>query len=410
MRRRSVWLAAWCIASMALGCAQRSEPERTRTKPSSRPLPAGPAPTLGSAETLPEAAASATAAARAPRARLVLVAGGDVNLGRKVGQRILRDPAFDPFAGIRPLLEKADLAFANLESPLSDQNGETEDRSRLAFVGPPRGAELLARAPFHLLSVANNHAWDYGQGGFFDTLLALDRAKVAYAGGSRTPHQQYQPSVVTVRGWSLALFAVTHLWNPGDFAQHEARDHVAWADDPRLMTALRDARRKYDLVLVSYHGGKEYEDTQAQEPLDFARAVMAAGADAVLGHHPHVPQGVGWHERRPIFYSLGNLVFGKNRRHAWTARGYLARMTFEPEGGVETAACPYLIEEGLPRRGFGPPPLEANFRRYLARASAFASPEGTKLGPVDEDGCIALAPGATGASAPLAEPQVPPRR
>jgi poly-gamma-glutamate synthesis protein (capsule biosynthesis protein) len=286
------------------------------------------------------------------------------------------------------------VTVANLESPLSDQNGETEDRERLAFVGPPEGAELLAKAPFHLVSVANNHAWDYGRRGFLDTLAALEGAKVLYAGGSRSPGEQYRPAVLRVKGWSLALFAVTHLWNPGDFSNHEAREHVAWADAERMAERIRLARREHDLVLVSYHGGREYVDTPAQEPLDFARAMIEAGADAVLSHHPHVPQGVGWHDRRPIFYSLGNLVFGRHRLHPWTARGYFARLTFNADRTVLAAACPYVIDQGLPRQGVGSPAEGAMFRRYFTRASAFASIGGSRLESEDSHGCLPIEPGS----------------
>jgi len=369
-----------------LACSK--DPAREQARPPSR-ASAVPSAALASATPAPAPAP----APQPPRSPLVLVAGGDVNLGRKVGQRILRDAAFDPFVGIRPVLSRADIAFANLESPLSDQNGETEDRSRLAFVGPPAGAGLLARAPFHVVSVANNHAWDYERRGFLDTLTALEGAGVPFAGGSRLPGSQYEPVVLTVKGWSVALFAVTHLWNPGGFANHEAREHVAWADDPRLLQALRAARKTHDLVLVSYHGGKEYVENAAQEPLDFARSVMAAGADAVLAHHPHVPQGVGWYEGRPIFYSLGNLVFGRHRDHPWTGRGYLARLTFMPDKRVEVAACPYLIDKSLPHLAIEPA-AQQMVVRYLRRASTFASAVGTDVRAVDEQGCFELVPDA----------------
>jgi hypothetical protein len=91
----------------------------------------------------------------------VLLAGGDVNLGRSVGRRILSDAVFDPFERLRPLLERAHVRFSNLESPLSDQDGETRHPTRpLSFSGPPEGARLLASAPFDVVSVANNHIWD----------------------------------------------------------------------------------------------------------------------------------------------------------------------------------------------------------------------------------------------------------
>ncbi len=102
---------------------------------------------------------------------LVFVAGGDLNFGRECGQAILSDPKYDPFASIAPLWESADFRFANLESQLSDQGGETQSpRNRLIFTGPPGGAGVLASARVDLVSTANNHAWDYGKAAFFETL------------------------------------------------------------------------------------------------------------------------------------------------------------------------------------------------------------------------------------------------
>jgi poly-gamma-glutamate synthesis protein (capsule biosynthesis protein) len=327
---------------------------------------------------------------------LVIVAAGDVNLGRGVGQRILRDPNFDPFEHVRPLLSRAHLAFANLESPLSDQNGETESPTRpLTFVGPPEGAALVARAPFHVVSVANNHVWDYGEQGFLDTLAALEKAGVRYAGATRDTGNQYRPAVLAVRGWSIALFAVTDVWNPGTFQGHAAASRVAWADAERLAAEIRRVRAEHDVVLVSYHGGREYSDVPAQEPLDLAKAVMAAGADAVLGHHPHVPQGIGWFSARPALYSLGNFVFGKYRDLEWTARGFVGRLRFVKGSPVDVAACPYVIEGAIPRLGAGAPATnwEPAFRAYLRRSSSFASVGGSELGTTDELGCVPVRPG-----------------
>ncbi len=366
------------------------QPERSEPHATTKPLRVSPPPAVVPTAT----AAAVTTPARAP---LTVLAAGDVNLGREVGQRILRDSSFDPFDDIRPLLARADLSFANLESPLSDQNGETEHPTKpLVFTGPPGGAELVRRAPFHVVSVANNHIWDYGERGFLETLDALEGAGVRYAGASRRPGEQYRPTVLSVNGWSIALFAVTHVWNPGDFRGHEADERVAWANAAPLTAEIRRARAEHDLVLVSYHGGREYSDVPAQEPLDFAKAVMDAGADAVLAHHPHVPQGVGWFEQRPVFYSLGNFVFGKHRDVPWTARGFVARLTFKADRSVEAAACPYRIEQGVPRRADTAtwPGWDGTFRTHLRRTSSFAGVSGTEVGTPDEDGCLPLRRGA----------------
>ncbi len=352
-----------------------------------------PRPTDSSAATSTVAPANTAA----PATPVVIFAAGDVNLGRAIGQRILHEPSFDPFDDLRPLLSTGDVSFSNLESPLSDQNGETQHPTKpLVFVGPPSGARLVARAPFHVVSLANNHVWDYDERGFLDTLDALDGAGVKYSGVGRQRGEQFRPAVLEVRGRSIAFLAATHFFNPGDFRGHEAEDRVAWAGDPRFEAAVRKARAEYDIVLVSYHGGREYSDVPAEEPLDFAKRMMQAGADAVLAHHPHVPQGVGWFDERPVFYSLGNLVFGKNRKYPWTARGLVARLTISADRRIEAAVCPYRIDEGVPRlaKSVAWPGWDGMFRARLVSTSAFASVEGTEVDPPDEQGCLPIRPGA----------------
>ena len=327
------------------------------------------------------------------RSELVIVAGGDVNLGRGVGQRILADPAYALLDGVKAVLSTADLVFANLESPLSDQGGQTSNPYEpLVFTGPPAGADVLANGGVGLVSVANNHTWDYGFSGFLQTLDNLDRAGVAHVGASRRAGQEYAPTVLTVGGWSVATFAVTEVWNPGTFAGHEAEGHVAWANLERLVPEIQAARARYDIVVVSYHGGKEYAESPALQPLAFSRHVMSAGADVVLGHHPHVPQGVRWFEGRAVLYSLGNLVFGLHRDHPWTGRGYLARLRFTRGQAARVEACPYVIDDGVPRL------IHENerdawlpiFRRQLVRLTHRTMVGGARIGAADEHGCMLL--------------------
>jgi poly-gamma-glutamate synthesis protein (capsule biosynthesis protein) len=117
---------------------------------------------------------------------------------------------------------------------------------------------------------------------------------------------------------------------------------------------------------------------------------MAAGVDVVIGHHPHVPQGIGWYADRPVFYSLGNLVFDGQQDRIWTRYGMLARLELEPDHGIGVSACPYVIE------GYTPKPLARGssdgerFRRNLRLWST--SVGGTSLGAADEDGCYAVSP------------------
>jgi poly-gamma-glutamate synthesis protein (capsule biosynthesis protein) len=372
------------------GCAERAE-----KKP---PGADTPAPSVAASTPTPASAAAAPSAPRPeavpPKAdRLVVLFGGDVNLGRGAGQQILKDPRYDPFHGLTQLFATADLRSVNLESQLSDQNGQTQHPvNHLVFTGPPSGADVLARARIDLVSLANNHAWDYGKGAFFETLANLDRAGVRYAGASREPSKMYEPTVLRVKGWSVAVFGVTDIWNQGPIQEHEGRNHVAWAAFKLLEAELARARRKFDLVFVHYHGGGEYQDVPMQWTRNFVSQVMGAGVDAFFGHHPHVPHGVGWNGTKPAFYSLGNLVFAMHSDYPWTGTSFMARVTFHGDGRLEAEACPYHILGHVPLPFDGKPKeaRERAFARHLELISVATG--GTVVGAPGALSCMPLTP------------------
>jgi poly-gamma-glutamate synthesis protein (capsule biosynthesis protein) len=324
---------------------------------------------------------------------VVIVAGGDVSFGREAGQRVVHSPSYSPFGAIWPFFSEADLRFVNLESQLSEQQGETQSpRHRLIFTGPPAAARTLAEAGIHVVSTANNHAWDYGRSALFETLEHLRAAGVQSAGTGADLEQAYRPAVVRVKGLSIALFALTHVWNQGPIEKHEGRDYVAWASFSKLRKALVAARAEHDVVLVSYHGGAEYQDAPSDLTRAFVKAAIDAGADAVIGHHPHVIQGIGWRSGRPVFYSLGNLVFGRRKEHPWTRYGMLAQLRIGPGALRSFAICPYRIDDFEPvaLRLEASDPDRVRFLTHLRRASTAVG--GIELGSSDELGCVAVAP------------------
>ncbi|MBX3130012.1 MAG: CapA family protein [Polyangiaceae bacterium] len=337
----------------------------------------------------PPPAPDAAVAPPARAERIVILAGGDVNLGRGAGQRILKDPKYDPFHDVAPLLRTADFRHVNLECQLSDQGGETQSKNnRLVFTGPPGGGATLAQAGIDLVSLANNHAWDYGKGALMETFDNLERAGVKYVGASRVKDQQYEPTIVDIKGWSVAWFAVTHIWNQGPIHEHPGRHYVAWASFDHLRKRLKEARKQHDLVLLSYHGGGEYIDVPMQWTHEFFRAVMNTGADAIFGHHPHVPHGIGFHEDRPMFYSLGNLVFAMHSDHPWTGTSFFARVTFSQSGPPELEVCPYHIWGHVPMLFAGKTrePRERALRSHLQRISAATG--GVDVGEPGELSCM----------------------
>ena len=173
--------------------------------------------------------------------------------------------------------------------------------------GPPQGAQYLARSGFDVVSVANNHAFDFYAAGFLDTLRALDEAGVRAIGGGRTPEQALRPFVQTIRGVRIGMLALASGVNR---APHGPAA-VAWVWHPASLAAIRALRPQVDVLLVSVHWGIEGVFVASDKQRQRAHALIQAGADVILGHHPHVLQSVEVFQQRLIVYSLGNFLFGK---------------------------------------------------------------------------------------------------
>lgn len=278
-----------------------------------------------------------------------IIAVGDINLGRQTGQKILAGDINYPFIHVADYLKSADIAFGNLESQLADLDGETQSpTNEYRFAGPPQGAESLATAGFDIVSLANNHMWDYGKDRLFETMDNLDRAQVKYVGAAKNPAELYQPVIIEINGQKIAWFAVTATLN--GYEKSGAKDYVAWADDDRLISAIQQVKPQVNWIIVSMHRGMEYSATPSSPQIDFARKVIDAGANIVIGHHPHVAQGIEEYisrlagqqvsERKGIiYYSLGNFAFWQPFDY-WTQHSFAVEITLHPDGKIDQTIMP----------------------------------------------------------------------
>lgn len=253
-----------------------------------------------------------------------LLAVGDINLGRKAGQILLRGDTLYPFAAVRDTFARFDLVFGNLECPVSEQGGETEHpRNNIIFTAPPVAAWSLHRAGVTVVSTANNHALDYGPAAVGETLDWLDSVGVASAGTCRAAGDPFAPAVLVRNGVRCALFAVTTFVNDSPRGWDRV---VAPADTGMLFPRMRVWQDSVDFLILSYHGGVEYAERPSPETRWFARRAVDAGADLVLGHHPHVPHGLEMYRGALIVHSLGNFVFRQPGRF-WTRHGIAVDVT-----------------------------------------------------------------------------------
>lgn len=278
-----------------------------------------------------------------------VIAFGDVNLGRHVGQVILSGDTTYPFRKIGGMLRSADLCFVNLESVLSEQHGETQSpRSNLIFCGPPAGAWSLSWAGVDVVATANNHAFDYGLTAVEETRRGLDSVGIAAVGTASRGESPWTPVVRTIGGIRIGFVAFTEFMNfKGDW-----KDAVAVFDTSLAGPVLRALKGTTDFVVASYHGGDEYVDTPTRRARDNMRWLSAQGANIVLGHHPHVLQGYERTGGRWIFWSLGNCVFYQPQKF-WTQLGLGVQWTLRRSGDSVRIASMDLLPV---RAGYQPDP------------------------------------------------------
>jgi poly-gamma-glutamate capsule biosynthesis protein CapA/YwtB (metallophosphatase superfamily) len=232
---------------------------------------------------------------------------GDIMLARGVGRRIrsVKDPDY-PFLKISPVLHSADLLYGNLECPVSDRGRDLHHL--YSFRAAPNVLEGLKYAGFTIVSQANNHAYDWGKEALLDSLRRVREAGIRTVGAGQNALEAHYPVFVNVRGVRLAFLAYVDI-DPKNATAGVDKPGVAWLDPARVLAGIRFARPLADLVIVCPHWGVEYSAAPTREQVGLAHQMINAGADLIVGSHPHVSQPLEHYKSGWIAYSLGNFIF-----------------------------------------------------------------------------------------------------
>lgn len=248
------------------------------------------------------------AAVKKPKPMMITVSAvGDMMLGTNFPtNRLPPDDGKNLLASVEPVLKKADITFGNLEGSLLEQ-GKPRKQCKKAgrcylFRSPPHYVHLFKKAGFDVVSLANNHARDFGGDGVRETMTHLDKVGILHSG------QQGDIASWKVKGVKVALVAFAPFIGSYDLLNHEA-----------AKTIVKKLAASHDIVIVSMHAGAEGLDAlmvpfkkevfygeNRGDVAKFSRDVIDAGADLVIGHGPHVPRGVEIYKHRLVAYSLGN--------------------------------------------------------------------------------------------------------
>ena len=231
---------------------------------------------------------------------ITISAAGDCTLGTDEGFNYKRsfkgkydavqDPAYF-FQNVQPVFAQDDLTIVNMEGTLTEET--TREPKQFAFKGDAEYAKILTAGAVETANLANNHSFDYGKNSYADTITALEAEGISSFGYERT-------AVMDIKGVKVGLAGV-----------YELAEHIDCKQD--LLDNIASLKEQgAQIIIVSFHWGQEKENVPSDVQVELAHAAVDNGADLVLGHHPHVLQGIEEYKGKNIVYSLGNFCFGGN--------------------------------------------------------------------------------------------------
>ena len=275
---------------------------------------------------------------------VTLAAVGDIMLSRMVAQKMKTHQDYKyPFLKTAGLTRDADIAFGNLECPIIQ--GRTIGPTEMVFRADPESIEGLKYAGFDILSLANNHSFNFGVQGLKNTFQYLNESGIAYAGAGQDKKEAYAPKILEVKGIKIAFLAYAdNAFTPSYSQAKDNQAGISFMEIPEMKKAVAAAKSKADLAIVSMHSGMEYASQPNGKQVAFARAAIDAGADLIIGHHPHTVQKLEKYKGKYIFYSLGNFVFDQMWSRE-TKEGLAVKLTLNKDGVRKIELVPVLIED-----------------------------------------------------------------
>lgn len=242
-----------------------------------------------------------------PPTDTTLIFGGDIMLDRGVRASVEKNYIGDYSKLFEPLvlLGDADISFVNLEGPVSDVGRNVG--SKYSFRMDPSIIPILKNVGIDIVSFANNHVGDWGVDAFNDTRNRLKENEIQYTGAGDTHTQAVEPTVFKHNGNTIGFLGFTDV-GPTWMEASDKKSGVLLASDPHIVDIIHDASEAIPFLVVSFHWGDEYKPVNEREK-SLAHTAIDAGADLVIGHHPHVIQESEWYQGKFIQYSLGNLIF-----------------------------------------------------------------------------------------------------
>lgn len=296
---------------------------------------------------------------------ITLMAVGDIMLGdhpmrigHGVGSKIKQKGSQNIFQHVREVLNDADITFGNLEAVLSNKNLDSKSLRSVQLRGNPNSVEGLIHTGFNVLSLANNHAMEHGREALKETLEILSRNNIYYIPTDKYKNHQ-EPVVIEVKKIKIGFLGYCLVTDDTTFGINR--------NSSNILNDVRHAKKQCDFVILSLHWGHEYIEYPSSKQIQLAHEFVDAGANIVLGHHPHVLQGIEIYKGGVIAYSLGNFVFDM-----WQEKmrmSVILRCVISRTGTIDTEVIPIFIN-----RNYQPTILQGQIaKKFLIKMDKLSS-------------------------------------
>ena len=272
-------------------------------------------------------------------AKCKIVLTGDWAPIRHFGPVMVENPV-GIYGDTLDVLKGADYRIVNLECAMFD--GEPILKSGPNLRGGPEHQPCFDVGNFNTAILGNNHTLDFGKEAFRKTIAMLDERGITHAGGGMNFDEATKPLVIEVKGVKIGIVSFTE-GHDLTFATDTKPGVFGW-DIDLVVKRIAEVKPRCDVVLVIPHAGNEYVPYPPTYIQEAYRRIVDAGADAVIAHHPHVPQGIEFHNGVPIFYSLGNYLFYQSVNYYYRKIGFLLELELAENGKIAGFALkPYWI-------------------------------------------------------------------
>ncbi|MED3822404.1 CapA family protein [Priestia flexa] len=278
---------------------------------------------------------------------ITLTMVGDIMMGRHIKEVTSRHGEDFVFRNVQPFFDESDYVSGNYESPIltNDEDSYEKIDKSIHLYSEEEDLKTMKNAGFDVLNLANNHAMDYGTKGLEDTLASFEKNRMNYVGAGRNKEEAKHISYKEVDGVKISSVGFTDVYVAGMKAGKN-NPGILDADPDVIFETIQEAKENADLVVVNAHWGAEYDVEPSERQQGLAKAMVDAGADIIIGHHPHVLQSFDVYNGSIIFYSLGNFVFDQG----WskTKNTAMVQYNLNKEGQATVDVIPMIIKEGSP--------------------------------------------------------------